>query len=626
MVPGDRCGWYGDLAALTGHDAIDLAAHLAKAINPRGHQQFDAWISSLEVLRAAASTCITTLPAAAEFAAILEYQLPRDDRRPDAIVLENGTVVVIEFKESGTPSRAAEDQVRAYARDLRAYHSACHDRRVVPFLVPLKYAGQAYERDGVSVVPASQLAERILALVPPGPLHRPDPARILGGRYDPLPGIAHAARLIFQKQPLPRIRRADSAKIPDVHQRLLQLARTAASSRERTLVLLSGAPGSGKTLVGLQLVHSPELDPLVRHETTGRAGALFLSGNDPLVEVLQTTLDSRDFVQPLKRYLEEHITVLDHRPWEHVLVFDEAQRAWDAKKVTNKHHGKLGFDSEPELLLRVAERVPEWSMVVALIGDGQEIHTGEEAGLELWANAVRGRDSWRIVAPQEIAVSLAREGVKAETEPLFHLDTTLRAHDAEALHQWVSTLLDGDLHAARALAPRLTGFDLYVTRELDAARQYVRERYQALRDRRWGLLASSCAENLRGEVLRIKEDNLGVRYGFWYEGGEKKGGKNYCCSLERAVSEFGCQGLELDYAVLCWGDDLTWTGDRWDQLGGKLRRGAQDRRRLRLNAYRVLLTRGRDGMCIYVPRGSALDSVELALRAAGAVDLSSALS
>lgn len=613
-----RCGWYGDFAALLRSNPTSLASHLADAFATRGHQQFEAWASSLGVLCAAATACVAALPPAADFAAILEYQLPRDERRPDAILLENGTVVVIEFKESESPTRAAEDQVRAYARDLRCYHSSCHDRRVVPILVPLGYRGPAYERDGVTVSPADELAAQILDLTPRGPLRRPDAAAWLDGRYDPLPGIAHAARALFHREPLPRIRRADAAGIPEVHARLLELARSTAAQSGRTLVLLSGAPGAGKTLVGLQLVHSAEVDALVRGDR-GRAGAAFLSGNDPLVDVLQTALKSRDFVQPLKGFLVEYVGHPDRAPPEHVIVFDEAQRAWDERKVRHKHRGALGEDSEPELLLRVAERVPGWSLVVALLGEGQEIHRGEEGGLALWSEALRTRGQWQVVAPPGLAAPFFAEGARVTVDARLHLDTTLRAHDVGALHRWVGALLASDLASASAIAPELGGFDLYVTRDLDAARRYVRERYGGRSDRRWGLLASSCAENLRGELRRLKEDGVGASYGRWYEGTPR--GANFCCSLETAVSEFGCQGLELDYAVVCWGDDLSWSERRWAQQGGKKRLGVKDYQRLRLNAYRVLLTRGRDGMCIYVPRSPDLDGVEDALRAAGVAPL-----
>lgn len=584
---------------------------------PRGHEQFAAWASSLAILRTAASHCVDALPAASGFAAILEYELPRDDRRPDVIVLENGTVVVIEFKEGAKPTTADVDQVHCYARDLKHYHSACHDRRIVPFLVQVAYPGPVHERKGVIVTPPDQLAAQILALTPKADLHRPDASAWLDGQYAPLPGIAQAARSLFHRQPIPRIKRADAAGIPQVSARLIELAADAERKRARKIVMLTGVPGSGKTLVGLQLVHAEALDALVPPGRRAGAPGVFLSGNDPLVDVLQKALNSTDFVQSLKSFLKHYIAHSDGVPPEHVLVFDEAQRAWDQEKVFQKHTGAFGKRSEPDLLLTIADRIPDWCLVLALLGEGQEIHVGEEGGLELWAEALRNHEGWTMHAPSQVAQALSHAGVKAHAEPLLRLDTTLRAHVAENLHRWVEYLLEGRLDQARAVLVSVEGHDLYVTRDFEHARQYVRNRYAGQRDRRYGLLASSCAENVRPFARRVKEDGVGIRYGRWYEGQPR--GANFCCSLETAVSEFGCQGLELDYAILCWGDDLTWTGSNWAQHGGKKRRGAKDYQRLRTNAYRVLLTRGRDGTCIFVPPKPAtlMDPVFEALGSAG---------
>jgi DUF2075 family protein len=614
----DVCGWSGDFAELLKSESTRLAGLLAHVLAERGQEQFAAWESSLEILRHAASRCVDELPSASNFIAILEYQLPRDERRPDVIVLEDGTVVVIEFKETARIVRADVDQVACYARDLQHYHSACHDRRVVPCLVPTRYRGPVVELNNVVVTPPDRLGAQISALARHKTLARPDCAAWLRGEYAPWPGLAGAARALFLREPLPRIKRAESAKIPDIVERLLVLAEDARREGTRRLVLLTGVPGSGKTLVGLQLVHNPALERILgRGEQGGAAPGIVLSGNAPLVDVLQYALKSKDFVQSLKDYLYYYVARTSAAPLEHVIVFDEAQRAWDERQVSWKHKGKLGRRSEPELLLEVAERVPDWCLVLALLGEGQEIHAGEEGGLALWCKAL-GQTSraWTVHAPPRLVSQLASAGIQATTEPLFDLDTTLRSHAAVDLHRWVARLLEGKLGEARTIAGRLAGCDLYVTRDLAAAKRYVRDRYASQRDRRYGLLASSCAENLTAFVLRLKQERQGIRYGRWYEGSM---GTNQCCALVDAVSEFGCQGLELDYAIACWGDDLSWNGGAWVHVGGKRRRNVQDAERLRVNAYRVLLTRGRDGTCVFVPRDppALMDGTYEALIAAG---------
>jgi len=598
------CAWSGRFEALAQHDTAALASLIAREVSTRGGEQFAAWVASIDVMKDAAAVCMRSRPEAASFAAVLEFELPRDDRRPDVIVLENGTVVVIEFKSVPRATRADRDQVRAYARDLTHYHSSCRDRRLLPILVPLGYSGPTYDDGGVTVIAPGSVAATILRGALSGPLTPPDTAAWLSGTYAPLPGLAAAARALFAKQPLPRIKRAASAGVPGVVDRLVGIAANTAATGGRTIAFVTGVPGAGKTLVGLQLVHAePPIDrPLL--DRLDPAPAVFLSGNDPLVEVLRYTLRSTAFVQSLKHYLREHAGSAAPVPPEHLIVFDEAQRAWDAKKVLAKHRGLMGAASEPELLVRIAGRIPEWSMIVALVGEGQEIHVGEESGLASWCEALAERPDWRVFAPPRIASALDGCGIRVQPETSFNLDTSLRSHVAGRVHEWVASFLDGRMAAARAIVPELDGWDLYVSRDLDAIRRYTRARYSGQRDRRYGLLISSCADNCRGIARRIKEDGVNTGYGPWYEGGRTarhRAGPNFCCSLTTAVSEFGCQGLELDFSVLCWGDDLSWVDGRWTQVDGKRRIGAKNRQRLRLNAYRVLLTRARDGMCIFVP-------------------------
>ncbi|MEM9460018.1 MAG: DNA/RNA helicase domain-containing protein [Myxococcota bacterium] len=611
------CGWWGDFAALSISEPDTIARTLDQRYAPRGPDQFAAWLDSLEILRATARGCIDTAPGSARYAAILEYRLPRDDRRPDVVVLENGTVLVIEFKQTKRATAADVDQVQGYARDLREYHDRCRDRVVVPILVVSGWRGGVEQRGEVLVTSPADLTASILERLSSEPPHTPDPVKWLRGRYKPLPSLVAAARMLFERESLPRIKRAESAGIPRARNRLVKIAQQARRGSSRRLVLLTGVPGSGKTLVGLSFAHSGRLERLVAPARRGSAAGVFLSGNGPLIEVLTYTLKNKVFVQSLKHYIEDHMLHSQAIPSEHVLVFDEAQRAWDAKKVSTKHRGKLGKRSEPALLLDIASRIPQWSVVVALIGEGQEIHVGEEGGLALWTEALAEHPDWVLHAPPRVAETLDAPS-RIRTEPALDLDTTLRTHTAQDLHQWVGALLRGELDQARTFAERLGEYRLYVTRDLEHARRYVRQRYAGRSDPRYGLLASSCAENLRGFALRIKEDGISTGYGRWYEG--TPSGRGYCCSLQTAVSEFGCQGLELDFAVPCWGDDLTWTGDRWMQQGGKKRRGAKAAVRLRRNAYRVLLTRGRDGLCVFVPPEPAelMDPVYDALRTSGA--------
>jgi integrase len=238
--------------------------------------------------------------------------------------------------------------------------------------------------------------------------------------------------MLFDNEPLPRIKRAESALIPEVVDLILSICHEAARSHTRHVVLLTGVPGSGKTLVGLQVAHHRGLEDL-RAPRQGRnngAPAVFLSGNGPLVQVLQDALGSTVFVAGMKKFVEYYLFKrATAQPSTHVIVFDEAQRAWDAEHMATKHEHAI---SEPAALLRIGERIPEWTVLLALIGEGQEIHKGEEAGLAGWVDALRTTQHvrWTVHAPLHVAADFPANGWQVVTNPLLNLSTTLRSHVA----------------------------------------------------------------------------------------------------------------------------------------------------------------------------------------------------
>ncbi|MFM7260773.1 MAG: DNA/RNA helicase domain-containing protein, partial [bacterium] len=250
-----------------------------------------------------------------------------------------------------------------------------------------------------------------------------------------------------------------SAGVDQTVHHILQGVRRARDERRRQLVLVTGVPGAGKTLVGLQVAHAAALEEGFRIGTRRTRGspATFLSGNGPLVQVLQNALKSTAFVQDMHRYIREYgIERTDRQPWERVIVFDEAQRAWDRAKLGEFYEKRNLIEagsarSEPELLLDIAGRVDGWAMVVALVGEGQAIHTGEEAGLPGWIEAVRGaRDRWEIEAPPAVAALFEAGGLTVVTNQALGLDRSLRTQGAEYLHLWIQAVLDrGDADAAR---------------------------------------------------------------------------------------------------------------------------------------------------------------------------------
>ncbi len=628
--------WAGVLPVLVSTPRTALRARLDAFVPDAGEAQQRAWDEELGVLQAEGARVIELHPEAQGHAAVLEYKLPREaGRRPDVVVLQNGLVVVVEFKQTGQLRRADLDQAAAYARDLAGYHTGCEGLEVVALLVLCGVGAPSRQVNGVHVVPATDLAAKLVELARDGKGPPPDLDRFLDGEYAPLPTLVAAARILFDNLPLPHIKRAHSAGVHDAVDRILDESRATWDQGTRRLVLVTGVPGAGKTLVGLQVAHSAALEHGF-HFGTGRrrrgAPATFLSGNGPLVQVLQHALKSGTFVQDMHRYIREYgLEHTDRVPSERLIVFDEAQRAWDEAKIADFYGRKLpglppeAFASEPGLLTRIADRMPHGALVLALVGQGQEIHTGEEGGMVQWAEALaRSGRPWSVLGPPEQAGLFTSRGVAFEADPVLDLDTGLRYHAAEDLHRWVELVLDAqDLSAASAVADRLraAAFPIYVTRDLGAARGYLRDRFAGEPLRRFGLLASSKSErHLVDYGLETGfQATKRIRIGDWFNA--EPAHPLSCCQLDSVVTEFQCQGLELDLAVVCWSDDFWWQGDGWRSKAPYRRNPLiRDPHQLRTNAYRVLLTRGREGLVLFVPPAptSAMDATFEALLAAGA--------
>ncbi|MHB1327546.1 MAG: DNA/RNA helicase domain-containing protein, partial [Gemmatimonadales bacterium] len=451
--------------------------------------------------------------------------------------------------------------------------------------------------------------------------------------YCPLPSLIAAARELFTTEgKLRRISRAATATDPAVEE-ISRIIHTAAHTKSRHLILLSGAPGAGKTLVGLRTVHSHYLDDLaVERGGAKHIPAVFLSGNQPLVNVLQYELrdaggDGKTFVRHVKEYIKRYSGKRSTPP-EHVLVFDEAQRAHDEAQVEKTHDGKLQ-GSEPALFIEFADRIPDWCVVLGLIGSGQEIHVGEEAGLSQWKTAVEGarnKAEWTIHAPPNLLDEIGVAAVPIESRPTLHLGTELRFHAAADVHRFVALVLEGGkTEAIREVASLLESAEhhLRLTRDLGKAKAYLRERYADDSERRFGMLASSRDTDLvKCGVPNDWQERqyIGRRLGPWYGDDESAESGLSCRLLERSVSEFEAQGLELDAVLLAWGTDLMRVNAKWSNARAARYRTpvpVRDPMQLRINAYRVLLTRGRDGTVVYVPELPVLDETYAYLLAVG---------
>ncbi len=615
-TPQPPAGWVGTVGQFLTTPVTEWlgtlrAAHERRMLQPEGTSQIAAWRNCYAVLGDQLADCTRRLPRAGEWTLAFEYELPRErGRRPDVVVLAGVRVVVLEFKDASRPLQAHVDQASAYARDLRHYHASSHHRPVRPVLV-LTLAKDLFDTlDDVTVVGSASLAD-VLLDEPGGPMVGApiDPEGWLTADYAPLPSLVSAARTIFEHEPLPSIRRARSAGIPETIEALVAVGDKARREQELHLALVTGVPGAGKTLVGLQFVYASRFAA-----SEGGRPAVFLSGNGPLVKVLQHALRSSVFVQDVHGFLRQYGGESRRLPEEHVWVYDEAQRAWDAERVREKRgHGA----SEPEDFLRLGQRMGSWAVVVGLVGEGQEIHLGEEAGLGQWNDAIAALPGpWIVHCPERIARQFPAAS-QVQSDDRLDLTVSLRSHLAEDVQRWIGEVLGGDLDGAAVTNRRMTaqGFDAYLTRDLSVAEHYARERYAGQEDKRYGLLASSKAKNL--VPFGIRNDysfTKNLREGPWYN--DPPDSRFSCCQLRDVATEFACQGLELDFPIVCWGDDLPWERGVW-RSRPQPRSAARDPHQLRVNSYRVLLSRGRDGFAVFVPPGRGGDATAQALVTAG---------
>ena len=567
-------------------------------------QQIRAWENEYQILKRELPLLVKNNEQAKEWYLVFEYELPRErGRRPDILVIADDRIFIIECKDMKKPEQQHIDQLKAYVRDLQNYHSGSAGVKFVPLLLMTLMNNERIEAKEVTIISPNYLHFELDVKSQSKTIDAQD---WITSRYAPLPSLIAAAKMIFQHEPLPRIRKAESLGVNDAVNSLLEITTQSLKNGEKHLALVTGVPGSGKTLVGLQLVYKLQ-------DNDDVPVGVFLSGNGPLVKVLQHTLKNKVFVQDVHGFLKEYGGNSNHTPKEKVIVFDEAQRAWDADHVKEKR----GVDvSEPLDFLRIGAKKEGGTLMVGLIGEGQEIHLGEESGLIQWNDAIiESNEEWIVHCPSKIS-NLFSGAKRVETNEDLNLNATLRSHLAEDVDKWVEALLAGDFNLAQEYALNVEdeNFNIYVTRDIDVAKRYVTERYNECEDKLYGFVCSAKAKNLSkygidNDFYAMQRFNVGS----WFN--DEPTSPKSCCSFNLPTTEFQCQGLELDFPIVCWGDDLHWE-DGWKRRG-RIRYKSKDPLKVTLNCYRVLLTRGRDGMVIFVPDLDTKNTFD-ALVAAGA--------
>jgi hypothetical protein len=600
--------------------------------------QRDAWLEEIRILQ--------NVLQPHQGSIYFEYSIPRMGKRIDVVLLINSAIFVLEFKVGEKEFTSyAVDQVWDYSLDLKNFHETSHECFIAPILIATKAKAISAT---VSTTPHNdkllypiKCNEELLSQVIDNTLHFVDgneinPSEWESGRYQPTPNIIEAAMALYSGHSVDEISRSDASAInlSETSDAISEIIQISKEKSYKSLCFVTGVPGSGKTLVGLNIA--------TKHiDKDSELYSVFLSGNGPLVAILREAL-TRDkvqrekelghkikkgevmsevklFIQNVHNFRDEGLINPNKPPIEHVALFDEAQRAWDLQQTANFMKRRKNLSnfhvSEPEFLISCLDRHPDWAVVVCLVGGGQEINTGE-AGISEWIEALeRSFPSWHIyISPKLTDSEYGTENVlnKIETrqnvfyKKELHLSVSMRSFRAEHVSLLVKQILDLQPNEAKKTLEKVKeNYPIVITRDLTKAKQWLKA--QARGSERYGIVVSSQAERLKPHAIYVKSPVDPIH---WFLDRKEDIRSSYY--LEDVVTEFQVQGLELDWACVTWDADFRYTnkgwehrsfvGDKWNQIR------KPERQNYLKNAYRVLLTRARQGMVIVVPPGDEEDS------------------
>lgn len=586
----ERCCYANSIQGFLAEDEstwlqIMQSTFLDKYTLDLSNSQVNAWIDCFRCLK-------KYLPllndANKSFSIIFEYSLPYESgRRPDVLLVSREQVIILEFKMKKGFLTSDIDQAAAYARDIREYHFESREKKVTSILILTKTKDKKpKEQKGIIICSVDYLLEAIEQEID-GSVSKIDLKKWMDSSYEPLPTIVNAARMLMKHEKLPNICRVNSTGIPDAIKFLTDVTLDAQKNKKHVLAMVTGVPGAGKTLLGLQYVY----DICASNENVN---SVYLSGNGALIKVLSNALNSNVFVKNIHTVVNEYLAGKAGDFKKNVIVFDEAQRAWDKNQMFKKRHIDC---SEPDLLVDLVEEQLDWCVLLILVGEGQEINTGENSGLAQWNTAIsRSGHSWDIVCPNKL-VSIFKNSKNVRSNDNLNLNTTLRSYLASDVSKFVNFLIDGNIKDASKLAPSIleAGFNMYVTQDLKTAKNYCIDRYSGSETKRYGLMVSSKAYSLNKYGMKpIFQPDVAA----WFNKRPSEAGS--CCELKLTISEFDCQGLEIDMPIVGWGNDMLWDGYGWAKF--KLDESKDsEANTYRINSYRVLLTRGRDGFIVFVP-------------------------
>lgn len=597
------------------------------------HLQTNAWGKQIEILQASLHTFQTGH-------LFFEMLIPRMGKRADVVYITDGIIFVLEFKVGETEYKSQDlRQTESYAIDLSCFHETSHEQLICPILVATSAQDEIldFKKQAIGVLAPVNANANNLAKILDDILETYkspktiDPIAWVNGRYKPTPTIIEAAQALYAKHDVSDIARSDAeaVNLAETVGRINEIIHQSRIKKQKSICFVTGVPGAGKTLVGLNIA-------TLHNNAQDEEHAVFLSGNGPLVDVLREALakdsearnpdisitdarrETSSFIQNIHHFRDEYLRDGNRAPIEKVVIFDEAQRAWDVNKASKfmqqKRNQAYFNQSEPEFLIGVMDRHDKWCVVIALIGGGQEINDGE-AGLNGWFSALEKHYlDWHIYyseklkqkeyAGENVELSLL-QNTKSYSEHSLHLATSMRSFRADKLSHFVHYLIHNQPTQALAIYKQISAhYPMFVTHDLSKAKTWIKAQKRGLESS--GLIASAGAKRLKAEGIFVNNE---IDATHWFLNSQDD--VRSCHFLEDAGTEFLVQGLELDWCLIAWDADYRYINnvfEHWNFKGSKwMHVYNESQQRYLENSYRVLLTRARQGMVIYVPQGNNQD-------------------
>lgn len=629
--------YYNTIGLFLNENPDSIIGQLTRKSFNNTDEQIEAWVNQVSQLqeKLADADCTGNI--------IFEYDIVRLGKRIDVVLLIKHMVFSLEFKNGATiySPRDAE-QAEDYALDLKNFHKESEDLYVCPILIATE--APAYEKNKIDSYPDKQIMlqrvnkDTMMSTIKEiydkyGTEEPIDFDAWYHSQYCPTPTIIEAATEAYINHTVEEIARSEAGKINvDLCENEIQsIIKYAKENNKKCICFITGVPGAGKTLVGLDIA-AKNLN--VQDNTK----AVYISGNGPLIKVLRKALVNnainrqveeqaqlsnserkkkvstavQAFIQEAYSFRKDMILNSEQEPIENVLIFDEAQRCWSKEKLSTwvSQKMKKNIDmSEPQYFIHAMDRKKDWAVLICLVGLGQDIYDGEVGINEWFSSAIECYPDWEIYYSDEIFNQLEDKDINRELivsyknahvrKPL-HLSTSIRSFRSDVISSLIDNLLAGNIEIFKKLYSQKGKYDIFVTRDIKKAKEWARNKVRG--SERCGVVACSSAQRLKPEGIYVPTE-IDVENWFLAPKEDLRSSN----AMEVVASEFKVQGLEIDYSVVCWDADLRRNNDSWDYYNFKgtkwQRRNKPEQKRYLLNAYRVLLTRARQGMVIFVPEG-----------------------